>query len=336
MKRNILLSVTLTLLACACSNEIDLGFDQEPDLMIMNALLNTNDKEHSVWLGLSHSEDVVNLEDAEVLCYINGADAVEAELVRPEYPSYYTLPYSQYSFTADINPGDEVRLEASRGNLHASATVIAPQKAAVTAIDTVFVEKSPYFISDEKGEGALACRLKLQDIPDQTNYYRLATIYSASCLGNHSLSLKYPIGFGYLKDPILKGRFTPDPNTDTDIALLFGAVGQPNSYCAFRDTEFADDIAEVEIHIHEQYYKLTDSRNLEFPATCGLEFVLLTITQEEYDYISQVDKCLNMKHMNALEEAVRIPSNVEGGLGFVSVASAATLTLQYDGFYPNW
>ena len=330
MKKHILLFTTLTLLASACQNQLDLGFEHDPECLVMNALLNTNDENHSVYMSLSRFEGTLEVEDAQLRCYINGTAVAEAEYVAPSYkPSYYSLTNSQYRFTARIRPGDEVRLEATRGSLRASATVVVPQAAAITAVDTTFVEKSPYFTNREDGEGALACRLKLQDIPGQSNCYRLVTYYDYS---NRFYDYTYreKIGFGYLQDPILKDRFVPEQKKGNDLAALF-FMSRPNSYCTFRDGDFADGTAEVEIHIPEQYYNAPAEPAPDNRITRKFEYVLLSITQDEYDYLGQVDKSLNASsHLGRLEEPIRIPTNVEGGLGFVSVASAATLSLTYD------
>jgi len=339
MKKTYLIFPVLALLSGACTNPLEPKFDQDAEMIVLNAMLRTDDTVHVAWLSLSQVDAVERLDDAQLRCYVNGqfvAEGKPAALAQYERVEYS----SKYSFRADIHPGDEVRVEASKGLLKASATARAPQAATLVSVDTSYIKESPYFKPDE--QPLMSCKLKLQDLPGQPNWYRLSLHHDSDedSYFYHE-KRRYATRFGFLQDPVLQDGKAPKPKEGHGLDALLPQLDQPHTYCIFRDKPFADGTAEVEIHTPNCYNSFRGTRWVQDTLTykptevevyhlMSLEFAFLTITEEEYDYLVQLDKSLHGNNdMGVFQEPVHIPSNVEGGMGFFSVAAASKYTLLF-------
>lgn len=333
MKKALPILSFLALLAGACTNPLEVRFDQAPEVLILNAMLRTDDTVHFALLNRGLTDDIQPVPDARLRCFVNGALVSEGTLV----PGMSTIYTSHFEFPARIQPGDEVRLEAVDGSLQASATVKAPLAAPIVAVDTAHVQDSPYYTPED-----FRCRLRLQDLQGQDNWFRLSVRTEkdrTDQLHRYDLRQQEAVNFGFMEDPILRDGYLRDSDKGNDIMQLFAGISIPNAYCTFKDVPFADSSAEVEIHLKDpgnSVYAVDKSYDPETQAfvsnritlTVSLRFTLLTITKEEYDYLTQLNKSLySSLDLGPLEEPVHIPGNVEGGLGFVSVASASSLVL---------
>ena len=323
MKKAIFIFPILALLAGACTNDLEISFNHEPELLVMNAMLRTDESFHSVLLSLSRADEAFALKGAQVDCYVNGELVAHGEGHPADYRESLV---GQYTFNAEFHPGDEIRLEARKDALHASATVTVPQPATIVAVDTVSLARSPYF-AHGKNPAALGCRLHLQDFPGQPNWFRLEAVFH---------EVFYPHGYPYDRQELINFGFEQDPilldghlaqQGGNSFSELFDSMNTRNIFLTFRDTAFADGIGEPEIHI--PYSELDDlySFDPDVRKEKDIQFHLFTISQEEYDYLAQVAKS-RATDMGVLAEPVHIPSNVEGGLGFVSVSAVSKLVLR--------
>ena len=322
MKKILTIFPVLTLLAGACTNPLEPSFHQDPEIIILNGMLRDDDTLHVIWLSQGMLKEILPLHGAQLHCYINGELAAEGEYLDPgQYNKEVNA--SKYQLAMRLHPGDVVRLDVEKGALRASATATVPQPATPVAVDTVHVEESPYFIKENTGHGALSCKLRIQDLPGQPNWFRLLSYYHSEV---HRPYAEYvihnQIGFGFLLDPILQDGYLPVAEKMNDLTNLFSGFSTPNMYCSFKDAAFADGSEEVEIHIPDYHYRPylhDDDEN-------SLQFSLLTISEEEYGYLTQLNKSLyNDMDLGVLQEPVHVPTNVEGGLGFFSIASVKTL-----------
>lgn len=321
--KNLIPAFLLVLAASACSNPLDYRVGQQPELIVMNSQLRTDDSRHSVFLSLGLVGEVKPLPDAELDCYVNGSFITKARPCPQDSTStsaYMGQSYAtEYLFDAEIRPGDEIRLAASSGDLHASATVTAPQPALLAAVDTVSLPVSPYSTiyttyGSEYTE-ALACRLRIEDRPSEQNWYRLCVSLATDREERHS------IRFGFDRDLILNDGYKSSD------AFNFGQAPD-NSFCTFSDMQFTDKSAEVEIHILKDNLRFV-RKNWVKNGLPSLQLRLLTLSLEEYTYLNAINAAEIWGFDGAmLTEPVSFPSNVEGGLGLVSVASASDIELE--------
>lgn len=334
MKKAYSIFPVLALLTTACSNVLEYKSGQEPEVLVMNASLRTDETTHNVFLSISRLDETIPVEDAELRCFINGEFVAEGIFS----PEEYAFHASRYNFDADIRPGDEVRLEARYGKLQAKATVTAPKAAPLAAVDTARIECSQYYSFLGYEIPMLGCKLHLQDNPNQTDWYRLLVLYEADTPDRtDGTNDRRSISFEYTRDPILCDGNPPMQSVSTSLFEITAAFIESDVYCTFRDIPFAGDAAEVEIEIHHNQFAPHYSYNAdkdvweeERVENKRLRFDLLSITKEEYDYLRQLSKQSDSDSgFNALflREPIHIPVNVEGGLGFVSVASVSSRTI---------
>ena len=327
MKKNILIIPVLSLLFAACEDPFIYVPREKGDTLIINALLRTDDTTHTVWLSRGLPGTSAKMEDAQLNCYINGLFMAKGELnsrAREPRSSQYLLPVK-------IQPGDEVRLEATCGTLRASATAVAPQPAKINLIKTASVQyKGDY---QKKIGHYLACKLLLQDIPNEANCYRVEVVGSTTTTyGEYYEHYTAPVGpvshkidFSFREDPILNGEYVNPNDEGLSGALDFFSSAVFNGSCSFKDTDFADDSAEVTVYIPDEarryknyvdYYQKADYLRLQFS--------LLTISNEEYNYLDAINRYKSLGNERPFYDPIPIPSNVEGGLGFFSIATASS------------
>jgi len=331
MKKILLTLPVLALALCACTYELDYISDRDTELIVLNAMLRTDQTEHVVWLSESRCDGILQLSDAQLRCYVNGTLVAEAE----ETPEEITRVAGKYVFSAEIRPGDEVRLEASYKKLKAQATAIAPVPALLAGVDTASLARSPYYFSGKYDCPTLSCKLRLQDIPDQPNWFRIHVHYDEMGLEDpfHQL-YEHGINFDFNRDPILCDG-NPQPLKIDAYQELISALSRETAYCKFRDSEFADKTAEVEIQIRKtefDYFKyvLFKPDGTSMTRVKNLHIDFLSISKEEYDYLVQYEKANTDGDFELYREPVHIPSNVEGGLGFFSIASPSTRTIRIE------
>ena len=356
MRHLIPLSTTLLLL-CACTNLLDYNSGEPAEVIIMNAMLMTDETEHTVNLNRGLIDRCEALDDADVTCYINGRLAAHAVPAKKQ-GAYYGNS-SPYSFTAEIRPGDEIRLEAASGTMRASATVMVPQPATLVAVDTATVTDSPYShafagygygnygmnsMGFRKGR-ILSCKMTLKDRPGETNWYRIRNTVEIEQQDHYpdhpdydqTRALRRDWSFGFDLDPILSdGYQTKEQDLDVFIDPVY------NNYCSFRDIRFADGEATVEIHLAspawESWIPYASGQGSEeenaihtFQPKVILRF--LTLSGEEFNYLSAINHAQSYGFdWNTLIEPVPFPSNVEGGLGLVTAASASDFTLEFPSY----
>ena len=130
--RKIIPLLMLAFLAAGCYKEILIPTEDKEPVLVMNAQMNNLEDTHTVSLSLSHLSKVEPFPGAQVKVYVNGSLAAEAVETAEDYVRYRAA----YKFKATFSPGDEVRLEATKDDFHASATVIVPPAVAVTSVDT--------------------------------------------------------------------------------------------------------------------------------------------------------------------------------------------------------
>lgn len=347
MKKNLTTIALLALIAGACTNPFEYQSGQPENLIIMNASLRTDQTVHTVWLCRGGITRLSGIDDAELTCYINDEFAAKARLALSEDERHYQENYEDYyfarpyEFDAVIKPGDKVRLDASWYGLHASATACAPLAPVLVSLDTVRTACSPYS-SPDYPLPALTCRMRLEDRPDEENWYRICVTADAGMPAPESgqegeyIRWQGPMPFNYYKDNILNDGFRT-PDEDQSFSSLFDAMGNHvySQYCSFSDKAFAGTSAKVEFDIYEAYMSrrwLTtdwDDEHPKSPTELNLKVDLLSLSKEAYYHLYSLTLAQTSGlDWNLLYEPVSLPNNVEGGLGLVTVASVSGVTLE--------
>lgn len=353
-----ILFASLALMAVSCTSRIDYRSGLEESLLVVNARLRMDESRHAVSVSLSSLRESAcqDLTDAQVDVFINGKYHSSAEyyvLGKPDddYSWYLYLSGAierrpGYYFDAEFHEGDEIRLEVSRGDLHASATTIMPKAVGLMSIDTIMVKECPYFDNPD----ALKCSIKMRDVHGESNYMRLMAEYHVDLTRHHGPTPQYdtlemwstikPTMY-FDDDPVLRGTFHSSREqeaireTDLNLPLV------TNKYCIFPDTGFSDSDYTADIYLKETVF-YNPEPGFPFPRTMNssLSFNLITMNHDEYLYMlaytnAETNGMLHSGEVitQMLFEPVTFPCNVEGGLGFVCAENVSSIRFDFPQKY---
>lgn len=344
--KKILSILILPILVVSCYEEIVIPVGDEEPVAVMNAQMNTGETTHEIHLSVSQKNRVWGLDGADVKVTVNGKTTLAAVPVYDEFyasnPGY--RPWEQvYVFDADLKPGDEVQIEARKDALHVTATVIAPPAVALTLIDTSTVRMSYMGETDEY----LQVKLGFRDLPGDT-WYRvdacLETEYayleedgspSPEYSGNNIWWMSPETGF----DPIVSEG--GGKTGGMDIAALLYAE---DSYSCFSDNAFRDQECTIrplfypysvyayydrytfpvldDYTQYESVYEIISK--MPYYSHRKARVQVRTIDFTQYHYLKALQNLDTYgTEMTFLVEPTTLPSNVEGGLGFVGLETVS-------------
>ncbi|MCD7901889.1 MAG: DUF4249 domain-containing protein [Bacteroides sp.] len=220
-----------------------------------------------------------------------------------------------------FQPGDIVRIDARTidGKHHAWIEETVPHPVSILQVDTINLEKPPrpYYNPFKQ----LRIKVLFKDPPNEKNYYRIVieqreAVKGTSYFGEEKNMLNKNYNFWPWDDIALTDGH-PLTSEELDSELIEQVL---NKYGVFDDSWFQDKeyTLNIQASLTNNYY------NLDFiPEYLNIDIAvrLLSITEAEYYYLST----LNLIDSDILEEylsdPVRIPSNVNGGNGFVGISS---------------
>lgn len=342
--------IAIALLAAACTSTEYLDVENLDPVLVINAQMTSSEDQHTIHLSTSSRSKVSPVPDGAVSIRINGGPSIAAVYTAPE-EGYEEFSSSKYIFTDKLNPGDEIEVTGTKGALQATATVTVPEEPNLlgvefnhdvkhaNATDTVlgsddyydhywpYAEPNPY-----DGNMWHEIKIKLADPPGIDNYYRLR-VYLVTTFTNDEGT---EVSDGYLgldtsSEPVLSSG-----NAEGGILDTISENG--NSYCVFTDALFKDKEYTLKLYFQEyqvmyirKYHNFDDGHfdeetglwvEPEMPEGWSYNVKILvrlySISQYQYIYL----KALDLSDIGMLfSEPVSIPTNVEGGMGFVNVDS---------------
>lgn len=346
----------LLLLAGACTNTIDYDFDRvEPRLMAVG-WLDQASPVHTVRISLSEGGLVKFVEDARVICTVNGKEVADVSARAEDQPSlsyagiYSVLMDPSYyqqlpvTFTAALRPGDQVRLsfEANHGTFRASTPELTvPEPVSITRVDTARVTVRHLDWSDHY----LQVRADVPDRKGEDNWYSISLreisegTYSFQDGGpDLFVSVDLPRHIKDMEDPVLL-----DGNMSQSNDLTFFDFSGNGAFACFSDRLFRDgtahlrmnafsswddegpDFMNLGVEVLRQYgYVETQLRGFDrCRADHRLEIRLSHCSRDAYFYLRALRTISSNGYEPAIVEPVTVPSNIEGGVGFVDVVNTA-------------
>ena len=344
-----LLSILLPVVV-SCYEKVLLPAGEEEPVLVMNAQMNNLEEVHSVALSVSYLSKVEPLQGADVKVYVNGVFSTEAA----EWPDAREFNASWYGFEADFQPGDVVRLEVSAGSFSASSTVTVPPLAEVTLLDTASVRMT---FMDEVSD-YLQVKARFQDLPGPS-WYGVDCLVADSCeyLDDDGIPVpKYSVARTEMRawletgfDPVISEGAGKTPGGDL-ASLLYA----PNEYNCFSDSPIADDECTLRVLIHPMSFYLGDlNYGIYYPDGVGEDefellmgysrrikrkcyFRLRSLPFEQYHYLKALSNLETFgTDFSFLVEPTTLPSNVEGGLGFVGIETVSGMEFaSFEKTYP--
>ena len=318
------------MICSACVNTIKYEYDLQDGQITILAQLSASQTDHSVFLSMSYPDRIDSLPGATVNCYVNGTIHRAAAMPPELEPTYdwqtdeiVMMPrkerFTRYGFQAEFKPGDVVRIEALKDGMQAWAELVVPQPGTMVSVDTATVVKSMVYQDLEGTETYeqeyLEFTVRLRDVTGEDSYFTMnADMESGS------------LNYDTFHDLVLEDGYS------SGLGDLFEDLLPVNSTHCFSDKMFRD--GEVTVHLyfpsyyfnryHYYYEEYDDDRVRTF------RLKLNSIDRSFYNYLRALNNMLCYGFdVTPIIEPTMLPSNVNGGMGMVSVASEASFELTF-------
>lgn len=375
IKLYLIIYIAFTGLFMACENEIPYNPGEQNPQLIMNALLNAGQTENLVYLHLSEGNSIGRINEATLSLYVNDKQVESPQAISPEeyygnmqnqidkgqYEALLkNMRFKIFRLTARFQPGDNIRLEATAegGKYHVSSQVTVPRPLQSLQVDTCTALIRQW--------GSMRAhrqyRITLEDLPNEKNYYRLeivnnkdfrCVIYMPSEDENGDYIKDENGNFIYTitKDTVVNYRYTELINRE-DVILTDGHVTSSdddenamfptnieNKYSIFTDNRFTNSSATLKVYtpLYDDNYDILRSLNY---TRCYLKQTitvrLLSLPETYYRYLKALNCMDDEDYDEALMEPISLPSNVEGGLGFVGISSEIQYTIDIPDKQWGW
>ena len=312
--KKLLYIMAVSLAAGACINKVPVDFGNPEPQLVLNAQLLSQDEDQIIYLSESSLSDSKPLTGAEVTVEVDGKEPVKAEAIPLEESDRYAAGYSFRC--GPIPAGSQVKVTARVGGREAWASSEVTEAVAISSVDTVRVMVQSF---DEPQE-AFQFRVTFQDLPGN-NYYHVGVhaeflIHQVDEQGRTmDVPAQYELPVDGSADPVLGGNST--------MVSIFDLAP---TYLVFTDDLFRDKSCTLRLSIPPEslypYYYFWAEDFVPRYAIITARFIpwLETITREEYNYLSALNNLENFGYEGqVIVEPTTLPTNVQGGLGFVTV-----------------
>lgn len=329
MKKISLLLLSIYLLA-ACTNEIGPIPNDEPQKLIISALLNATKTENAIYLNLSDYSNPQIVKNGIIRLYINGelSETIGECTYHPENEEYESYKDYYYSVHSHFKTGDRVRIEAETrdGKFHAEAETTVYEPLRIIKMDTLHIT-----INSSSGGGFVwtseYTRLKIKlEAPEcnQTLYYRiqLKQDYTYHLINREtqkdSLITDTFWGIRYYYDTALMDGKPGDPtNHDSDMEFI---PIHENYYQVFSDVYFTNRqyTMTADAYIIDPSYWDPEVYEIH-KKTCHATLQVYAISPNEYRYLRAASAYHDNDSSNPLESPVIFPNNIKGGIGIFAI-----------------
>ena len=302
----------------SCENEIIIGVDEVDPYIIMNAQLHTDDSSHSIFLTIGRRDGTDPCSGADVKVYINDNPPISAEEIEMEE----IYEKAEYTFDATIRSGDRVRIEASAGGMKVKADVTAPEAPDIETVD--FSVKDNPTAEDQDERSYYVFKTKIKDLPGRSFYRCLIGTEYEMVTDTSTVMLQTDMNvLDQSGEPLLTAGWA----TDSDDFNLNNLFSPENNYSIFTDDTFSDGEYSLNLRapvwwVNSPWFNNYDPYISEATLKPTAIIKIYSISFLQYRYIiSLYNLDLYGYEVSILAEPVSLPSNVEGGLGFVAIDS---------------
>ncbi|WP_071147206.1 DUF4249 domain-containing protein [Bacteroides ihuae] len=320
MKKNISYLITLLFISLtACENEIPFNIKDNSSKLIINALINADSVRNIVYLNFSGKSQLSNVKDATVNVYVNN---VLIETAQPINEQNESIVQSTYLITSAFHPGDVIRIDAKAdangSTYNAWAEVIVPQRPQIVSVDTCSIMlKTSNGFNDH-----MRYKIRIKDRENETNFYRIILEQQTSLnvtqyYNNQDTTTISKSYYMVTREDVVLTDGHPMTSDDEDNSLF---EETRNIYNVFDDGRFTNKEYTMTIYgssLKETWLSYENVNQAQVDVTVRL----LSITEVEYYYLKALNIIDSDTYIEGINEPIKIPSNVQGGIGFVGVSA---------------
>lgn len=330
IKKHIFQLLLLSVFIYGCENEIPFNIEANPPRLIMNALINADSINNVLYLNKTGQNAISDVTDARVEVRVNEV-LVETPEALPLYIDGDFISYQKrFLITTKFNPGDRVRIDAATedGAYHAWAEVVVPQPPLpIERVDTATV---PIHEFENYYSDRLRYRITFSDRPGGTHYYRLildrisytyGTVYSPEI--KDTVAIRRDFQMYSREDVVLTDGHPSLSDNDNELSEQ-----TDNIYGVFDNSRFAGQSYTLTVYppAYDPWPELPfPNRITRKVRECYVR--LLSINETDFRYY----KALNLIDSGVYDELIMEPvvfaSNVNGGLGIVSISTETSVRM---------
>lgn len=305
--------IALSFIAAGCINKVNIDFGEVTPQLVMNAQMLAQENQQVIYLSESNQATIKPLQGAHVTVMVDGKPFATA--VQGEDEDRIATPYY---FQGTFPEGSQVKISAQKGSWDAWAQADVATRPVISAVDTLRSIERDLDYSYE----VFQVKITFKDLPGDS-YYRVGVtgnyhITMWDVAGNmHEIPATYEMPMSGSKDPVLGGAVAGMSIFDLD-----------KTYLAFSDEMFRDQEYTLRLTIDsEQLYPYYYALSADFTpryaiVTSQLVPWLESISREEFNYLNALNNLENFGYTSqVIVEPTTLPTNVNGGLGFVAVRS---------------
>lgn len=321
MKINaIYLTALLAILLCGCNNEIPFNLKENPPKFVMNGLIDVENSSNYLLLSLTGQTKTTNVTDAMVEVHINGQ---LTETVYAQPVTETNGASNKYLLTSTFKPGDLVRIDATTrdGKYHAwieetVPTPINPIEKVDTISQTIF--KNGYI------SRLIQYKITFHDRPSEQNFYRLVMEEKIAVLKTTESgkdTTVYSVGYNLInREDVVLTDGQPMTSEESNNGL-FETI--ENKYNVFDDSRFTNTAYTMTVYnyLYNDFYQWGASQENIKHLKRDVTIRILSITKAEYYYLKALNALESDAYDESINEPIRFPSNVNGGIGIVGFST---------------
>lgn len=253
-------------------------------------------------------------------------------------------------FSADFVPGDNVKLEfeADGGKYKASTPVLSvPEPVSFSKVDTSRVMMSKL---DEMDKEYFRFTADLPDRKNENNWYCVEALKQCTGLMHFAddgpdrgpFETKSVMHMDKIDDLVLL-----DGNTPGNDLISFGSTGQ-GDFAVFSDALFKNETAHLRMnYLAEDYFFYSpysdnfylmldhyypgelgrDRKSLHM--TVSFSLLVSNCSEATYHYLRALRTITSESYTPQIMEPVTVPSNLNGGIGFVDIVNTTYCTFDF-------
>lgn len=336
-----LLPLLLSLAVTACEVELQAPSDGMPEtVLLLDGWISSLDSLHTLKVAASSlSDGLIKAENVKVSIYVNGALKDESDSV-----TMRSARTSEFVLKAQFAPGDTVEVKADSPLGHASASSVILPAPSVSDISYDGTLRMSYYDYSNKEEGTFELfRFNLHDNPRKGDVYHVGLYRTSDYVlvaddvdEDYPHASSRPIGWTQ-HNPI--DRYDAYNMLEPAMKIDWGKADYSNSnFTLFTDRFFDGETYRVSVmslpyRTPPYGYGGRETWAIREKVIVRVE----AVSEEAYRYYSDVEYAISGDSViPAFYEPPILPSNVEGGIGFVCFASATELICDLPEILYGW
>ncbi|NJN28659.1 MAG: DUF4249 domain-containing protein [Cyclobacteriaceae bacterium] len=282
----IIVILAIELICGGCENDVNYNSKEYGAKMVLNSMIDCSQDTHLIKISESvfvySNQNPQPIDDANLEVKINNLP------VGVVY-DHSANEHRYYRFEASLNPRDKIEISGySQSHGYVKGEDIVPNSPQILAVTP------EWFTGTEDGISYLRTKIKIKDISDEDNFYRIVihdkTIFEES-------------------SPEEAEWFTSEIYVDQEILFkdILGTLGETNTslFAVFSDKLFQGQEYVLNVYIRKDIFSASNAEHY-------VKVEIHSLSENLYRYLRSLELATNGDNFS---EPVKIFTNIDGGFG---------------------